>query len=104
MTARDEAKDLSPSRVTVVCSARTAMRRARRCKWETGDPSGHQACQPSLNDAENEMAISAGNAKHRMEPFGPIATSRQDALGKLRSGVTTDSQEAVACRQCLAQM
>jgi|KBSMisStaDraftv2_1062788.scaffolds.fasta_scaffold120396_1 hypothetical protein len=38
------------------------LRRIRR--WETCNPGGDQACQPCLNDAENEMAISARYAKH----------------------------------------
>jgi len=38
------------------------LRRIRR--WETCDPGGDQACQPCLDDAENKMAVPAGNAKH----------------------------------------
>jgi hypothetical protein len=41
----------------------------RTWRWKTGDPSGNQACQPSLDNGENEMAISAGNAKHEIGAF-----------------------------------
>ena len=47
---------------------------------KTGNPSGDQACQPGLNDAENKMAISAGDAQHRMEPFAPITASHPTCL------------------------
>lgn len=67
-------------------------------RWKTGDASGDQACQRSLNDTEKEMAISAGNTKHRMQPLAP-AISEALWINYAQLGqVAIDSQEAAACR------
>lgn len=67
-------------------------------RWKTGDASGNQASQRSLNNTEKEMAVSAGNTKHSMQPIAPVISYALSINFGEQGQVAIDSQEAVACR------